>query len=40
MKKPPMMTVRIDAFGVTHLPTAADTSQITDETSCPTKPPM
>src|SRR6266436_273442 len=40
MKNPPMTTARIDAFGVTHVPSAADTSQITDETSCPQKPPM
>jgi hypothetical protein len=39
MKNPPMTTVRIDAFGVTHVPSAADTSQITDEISCPQKPP-
>ena len=26
MKNPAMTTVRVDAFGVTHVPTAADTS--------------
>jgi len=35
MKNPAMMTVRMDAFGLTQVPTAAATSQIMEETSCP-----
>jgi hypothetical protein len=32
-----MTTARIDALGVTQVPSAADTSQIADETICPPK---
>ena len=35
IKNPPMTTVRIDALGLTHVPSVADTSQITELTSCP-----
>ena|SRR5215468_7267426 len=38
MKNPPMTTARIDAFGVTHVPSAAEASQTTELTSCPQKP--
>ena len=40
MKNPPMTMVAIAAFGVTQLPSIAETSQITELTSCPQKPPM
>jgi len=35
MKKPHKTSCRIAARGVTQVPRAADTSQITEETSCP-----
>src|SRR5882762_9216477 len=35
MKNPPMTAARIDAFGVTQVLNAADTSQITELTSYP-----
>jgi hypothetical protein len=39
MKNPPMTTVEIDALGPTHVPSAAEASQIAELTSCPQKPP-
>jgi hypothetical protein len=40
MKNPPMITVSMDALGLTQVPRQADSSQIIELISCPQNPPM